>query len=299
MKTLKTCKMGCGKMKSGGPVKKIKKMQDGGPALKSTINRMGFPMSGSTGTNKYENSLMMKKGGSLKPVPSDKVGLSKLPTAVRNKMGYQKKGGTIKKGPLGTPLGNPLSYFNSQKGQKSAEPKQTLRRAQGGGGVEYTGLYGTPTLKERGIKNIYQGPLNEGDSKYADEQYPLTTKNGYGPIAVEYTGNNRIPGVGYNNLEYPTNFTKLQKQQAARERFENLARSNDPFIQKRNKKYGNLTGKNGIVKDEGTNIAWDDEDIDLHEARKNAEQGSFDRNTGIGQYLYKLSKGGSIKRKKK
>ena len=38
-----------------------------------------------------------KKGGSLKPVPSNKVGLSKLPTAVRNKMGFQKKGGPIKK----------------------------------------------------------------------------------------------------------------------------------------------------------------------------------------------------------
>jgi hypothetical protein len=39
----------------------------------------------------------MMSGGSLKPVPADKVGLSKLPTAVRNKMGYQKKGGTVKK----------------------------------------------------------------------------------------------------------------------------------------------------------------------------------------------------------
>jgi len=39
---------------------------------------------------------MMKKGGSLKTVPSDKVGLSKLPTAVRNKMGYQKTGGAVK-----------------------------------------------------------------------------------------------------------------------------------------------------------------------------------------------------------
>jgi hypothetical protein len=39
----------------------------------------------------------MSKGGSLKPVPSDKVGLSKLPTPVRNKMGYQKKGGSVKR----------------------------------------------------------------------------------------------------------------------------------------------------------------------------------------------------------
>jgi hypothetical protein len=38
-----------------------------------------------------------KVGGSLKPVPTDKVGLSKLPTAVRNKMGFKKSGGMTKK----------------------------------------------------------------------------------------------------------------------------------------------------------------------------------------------------------
>jgi hypothetical protein len=38
-----------------------------------------------------------KVGGSLKTVPTNKVGLSKLPTAVRNKMGYQKSGGMTKK----------------------------------------------------------------------------------------------------------------------------------------------------------------------------------------------------------
>lgn len=39
----------------------------------------------------------LKSGGSLKPVDaSKKPGLSKLPTAVRNKMGYQKNGGMMK-----------------------------------------------------------------------------------------------------------------------------------------------------------------------------------------------------------
>jgi hypothetical protein len=37
-----------------------------------------------------------KSGMSLKKVPSGKVGLAKLPTAVRNKMGYMKKGGPRK-----------------------------------------------------------------------------------------------------------------------------------------------------------------------------------------------------------
>ena len=38
----------------------------------------------------------MAMGGSLKDVPADKVGLSKLPTEVRNKMGYKKMGGPTK-----------------------------------------------------------------------------------------------------------------------------------------------------------------------------------------------------------
>ena len=42
--------------------------------------------------------LKMAEGGSaLKSVPSDNTGLSKLPTEVRNKMGYMKKGGAVKK----------------------------------------------------------------------------------------------------------------------------------------------------------------------------------------------------------
>tara|TARA_R100001443_G_scaffold18691_1_gene29796 strand:- start:5116 stop:6468 length:1353 start_codon:yes stop_codon:yes gene_type:complete len=36
-----------------------------------------------------------KKGGALKAVPSDAKGLSKLPTSVRNKMGYMKNGGKV------------------------------------------------------------------------------------------------------------------------------------------------------------------------------------------------------------
>ena len=34
-----------------------------------------------------------KKGGAMKAVPKDNKGLAKLPTEVRNKMGYMKKGG--------------------------------------------------------------------------------------------------------------------------------------------------------------------------------------------------------------
>jgi hypothetical protein len=38
---------------------------------------------------------MMQKGGSLKAVQPNQKGLKKLPTEVRNKMGYMKKGGVV------------------------------------------------------------------------------------------------------------------------------------------------------------------------------------------------------------
>ena len=42
---------------------------------------------------------MMKKGGSLKAVPADNKGLKKLPTEVRNKMGFMKDGGPVAPAP--------------------------------------------------------------------------------------------------------------------------------------------------------------------------------------------------------
>lgn len=111
-----------GSMKNGGPVTKIKKKLN--PKMEKGGIMGGIPQTGTTnysaptmarggkvttlkkrgmggmhmmpdGTMMKDS--MMKKGGSLKPVPSDKVGLAKLPTTVRNKMGYKKIGGSIKR----------------------------------------------------------------------------------------------------------------------------------------------------------------------------------------------------------
>jgi hypothetical protein len=50
----------------------------------------------------------MSMGGSLKPVPADKQkSLGKLPTAVRNKMGFQKYGGGVTKMKMGGSCGVP------------------------------------------------------------------------------------------------------------------------------------------------------------------------------------------------
>jgi hypothetical protein len=68
-------------------------------ATKDNIARVG------AGTSKMRKSMprgditkKMNKGGALKDLPSasENPGLRKLPTEVRNKMGYKKKGGTMK-----------------------------------------------------------------------------------------------------------------------------------------------------------------------------------------------------------
>lgn len=102
MKTLKTCKTGCGKMKSGGAVKKVKKMAQGGQMY-------GIPQTGPTGPN-IQGVDTMKKGGAIKKkyakggssfgMLSVKAGVDKnpKPTAADRIAGAKmKKGGTIKK----------------------------------------------------------------------------------------------------------------------------------------------------------------------------------------------------------
>jgi hypothetical protein len=44
---------------------------------------------------KDQNRVKKMGGGSLKAVPADNKGLKKLPTEVRNKMGFMKKGGVV------------------------------------------------------------------------------------------------------------------------------------------------------------------------------------------------------------
>jgi len=81
----------------GGAVKKpkVRKIMAGGvgkakdyPGIKEIIKL----------NKKGKKRFGMKMGGALKPVdPQTQKGLSKLPTEVRNKMGYMNKGGKVKK----------------------------------------------------------------------------------------------------------------------------------------------------------------------------------------------------------
>jgi len=81
-----------------------------------------------------------------------------------------KKTNKVKMGPLGTPLGNPLGYFNSLKAKAKAEPKQTLRKAQNG---------------------LTAGPFDENTSKYLDARYPGTALKFQGPVDPNYEADQR------------------------------------------------------------------------------------------------------------
>tara|TARA_Y100000114_G_C11601598_1_gene250728 strand:- start:69 stop:470 length:402 start_codon:yes stop_codon:yes gene_type:complete len=102
-----------GKKKSKSKTKDAKKLLRG--KKKSTDNRpewakgmsdseykdmLGFPREGKADEFEPYMTIHRKKGGVLKDVPEDNVGLSKLPTPVRNKMGFKKQGGKVGK-PLG------------------------------------------------------------------------------------------------------------------------------------------------------------------------------------------------------
>jgi hypothetical protein len=94
-----------GKLKSQKELKKItdsKKYKDASYNEKTKMLNVATMKKGGRirkmGGGMMMQRPMMKKGGSLKPVnPKTQKGLSKLPTEVRNKMGYMQDGGKVKK----------------------------------------------------------------------------------------------------------------------------------------------------------------------------------------------------------
>jgi len=107
MKTMKTCKMGCGKMKAGGTVKKIKKMKPGGTTdYNFGIPLNGLPMrptNGNTDISKTQfGAPTMKKGGIAKMKKGgfpdlNKDGKITKADILKGRGVIKRKGGTVKK----------------------------------------------------------------------------------------------------------------------------------------------------------------------------------------------------------
>jgi len=74
--------------------RKLQKIIDANPSFKGIVTKHGGKVKAMYGAKVKVKKA--QKGGALKKVPSDAKGLSKLPTSVRNKMGYMKNGGKVK-----------------------------------------------------------------------------------------------------------------------------------------------------------------------------------------------------------
>jgi len=107
VKDVKKILTGTGRTKKmgGGMMMERPMMQKGGPSKKPKVKKI---VAGGIGKAKdypgikkiiemnKKGRKRFKMGGALKPVdPQTQKGLSKLPTKVRNKMGYMKKGGKV------------------------------------------------------------------------------------------------------------------------------------------------------------------------------------------------------------
>ena len=104
---MKTCKMGCGKMKAGGTVKKIRKMKPGGATdYNFGIPLNGLPMrptNGNTDISKTQfGAPTMKKGGIAKMKKGgfpdlNKDGKITKADILKGSGVIKRKGGTVKK----------------------------------------------------------------------------------------------------------------------------------------------------------------------------------------------------------
>lgn len=105
---MKTCKMGCGKMKAGGPVKKVKKMAKGGATdYNYGIPLNGLPMRPTNGNTDISKNQMgtnptMKKGGIAKMKKGgfpdlNKDGKITRADILKGRGVIKRKGGSVKK----------------------------------------------------------------------------------------------------------------------------------------------------------------------------------------------------------
>jgi hypothetical protein len=89
----------------------------------------------------------MKKGGKLKPIDKSNPGLSKLPTEVRNKMGYMKKGGmAYKSGGCATKSDAKMIAKKEVKGHESS-----MHKMKSGGKCYASGGKASQLAKANGI----------------------------------------------------------------------------------------------------------------------------------------------------
>jgi hypothetical protein len=118
----------------------------------------------------------MKSGGSLKTVPATKVGLSKLPTVVRNKMGYKEAGGATESCGPGKPKG--CGYAKAQRHNKRSQAMSKVGPVLGKiagtiatvGGLAYGAMKGKKMLENKKSGGATHPGFKAVQSKIAAKQ---------------------------------------------------------------------------------------------------------------------------------
>jgi len=113
----------------------------------------------------------MKEGGMLKAVPEDKKkSLGKLPTPVREKMGFMKEGGDVKRG-LRPPLNKrSRRKFTGRKLEGPPPKKQTRSEKRGGVPTEEQRLR-MESYKIHPRRKFRRNLMKEGGMVIVDRQY--------------------------------------------------------------------------------------------------------------------------------
>jgi len=135
----------------------------------------------------------MKASGSLKEVPSGKKGLAKLPTAVRNKMGYKKDGGITKMGKGGI-VKKSLKKYESGNTVSGPGPGDTLSK---------------PRIPAEILDRINSGKIKPSSKGFEDMRSRVKKDIPEFPIG---RGTNRPEKPGYEKLPYyPKNKSEYEK----------------------------------------------------------------------------------------
>lgn len=109
--------------------------------------KVGVPVSVAKEFNKADKGRKFNKGGALKQTDAEaNPGLAKLPTEVRNKMGYMKKGGDVKESKA---MVKKEISFMKKKGAPAAMIKHEKAEAKG---MKQGGMAGCKTVAKKEVK---------------------------------------------------------------------------------------------------------------------------------------------------
>lgn len=202
----------------------------------------------------------MSKGGSLKPVPSGNKGkgLSKLPKAVRNKMGYKQAGGGIKMDDLirKKPINTRMDSVNAVIYQDKRNQDALNRMEQG-----LLGDKGFKKYKEYEKASKKVGPLDQKtiDRINREEEEKMM----YGGSKIKKMkpymyGGKKVPGMFEDDRMMYGGMKKKRMQAGAETRIEDTVRAEENVVASKsnkapnwNKKLNRLTEKRSKRKDKG------------------------------------------------